>query len=185
MSKDHKVSPHRRPGRLRLIVVMRYIAYFMLFLLLYVVQSTPGLLTVFGAKPNLLLCAAVCLAMFEGEFVGGLYGALAGILLDLSSDGYFGFYALLLCIFCTVVGLMVIYLLRLTVGNALWLVLGVTAICELLRYYFYYHIWGYAGSWHILTEDLLPGCIYTLLVTPLLFWGIRWFVRRLRSADPD
>jgi cell shape-determining protein MreD len=84
-----------------------------------VLQSTPGFLSVFGIKPNLLIGSAICLAMFEGEFVGGLYGALAGMLLDLGSSRIFGFYSILLFIFCIGAGLAVIYLLHLTWINAL------------------------------------------------------------------
>jgi len=181
MAKEKRISPGRVPGQDRSLAVMRYIAYVMVFFGLYLLQSTPGLLAVFGIKPNLLLAAAVCFAMVEGEFVGGLYGALAGALIDLANDGIFGFHALLLCVLCTLVGLGVIYLLQLSSGNALLLTAAVLLLCELLHYYFRYSIWNYDGSWRILLEDTLPGCLYTLILTPLLFYGIRHLCAGLHS----
>lgn len=186
MNRPYKISqnPGER-GRIRPVVILRYLVYFLVFLLLYVLQTTPGFLAVFGVKPNLLLAAAVCLAMFEGEFVGGLYGAMAGILLDLSALGYFGFHSILMLVFCVMIGLAVIYLLRLTCLNALLLTGGVMLVVELLHYYFYYAMWGYQEVWLILVEDLLPGVLYTVLITPLCFWLLRRLTSRLHAGDRE
>ena len=54
--------------------------YGAIFVFLYVLQCTPGFLEIMEVKPILLIPAAITLAMFEGEFIGGLYGAFAGLL---------------------------------------------------------------------------------------------------------
>lgn len=186
MSRPYKISPgsgeHRR---LRPMVILRYGVYFLLFLFLYVLQTTPLFLEIFGIKPNLLLVTAVCLAMFEGEFIGGLYGAMAGVLLDLSTIGYFGFNAILMLIFCVLIGLAVIYLLRLTWLNATLLTAGAMLILELLHYYFYYAMWGYENVWLILVQDLLPGVLYTVLLAPLCFWLLQRLTARLHAGDRE
>lgn len=75
-------------------------------------KPTPGFLSVFGIKPNLVIPAVVCIAMVEGEFVGGLLGALGGMLLDLGAFSVFGFYSIQLLVICVAIGLLVIYLMK-------------------------------------------------------------------------
>lgn len=60
------------------VYAVKYCSYVLILLALYVLQTTPGFLSVFGIKPNLVIPAVVCIAMVEGEFVGGLLGALGG-----------------------------------------------------------------------------------------------------------
>ena len=55
----------------------KYLLYAGLVLLCYILQNTPGFLEIFGVKPFLVIPAVLAIAMFEGEFVGALYGALA------------------------------------------------------------------------------------------------------------
>ena len=69
-------------------------------------------MSVFGIKPNLVIPAVVCIAMVEGEFVGGLLGALGGMLLDLGAFSVFGFYSIQLLVICVAIGLLVIYLMK-------------------------------------------------------------------------
>lgn len=73
------------------VYAVKYCSYVLILLALYVLQTTPGFLSVFGIKPNLVIPAVVCIAMVEGEFVGGLLGALGGWLLDLGAFSVFGF----------------------------------------------------------------------------------------------
>ena len=46
------------------------------------------------------------------EFVGGLLGALGGMLLDLGAFSVFGFYSIQLLVICGPIGLLVIYLMK-------------------------------------------------------------------------
>lgn len=48
----------------------KFATYIVVMVLLYILQTTPGFLTVFGVKPNFVIPAAVCIAMHEGEFTG-------------------------------------------------------------------------------------------------------------------
>ncbi|MCI8622237.1 MAG: hypothetical protein HFG26_01075 [Provencibacterium sp.] len=169
----------------RKIGTQKYLAYLLLFLLLYVLQSTPGMLGVLGVRPVLLIPAAVTLAMYEGEFTGGLFGALAGMLCDLGAFSFYGLYSiLLLC--CTVAGgLLVIHLMRRTLRVAMLLTLGTAALCGLLRFYFDYGLWGYAGISRLFWEQSVPTAIYTTVVTPLFFYlfqrSTRYFAEKIST----
>ena len=69
----------------------QYTVYGIFMLVLYILQTTPGFLSVFGLKPNLVLPVAMAVAVCEGEFPGGIFGAAAGILCDFSAVSLFGF----------------------------------------------------------------------------------------------
>ena len=70
--------------------IIRYFAYTIEILILYMVQETPGLLPeIGGARPVLLIPAAISIAMFESELAGIAFGLLCGLFLDIGMR--FGF----------------------------------------------------------------------------------------------
>lgn len=147
----------------------RYVVYAALFLTLYVLQNTPSLFSVYGVKPILLIPAAVVFAMYEGEFVGGVFGALAGMLCDLGGSFLFGFDAILTLIFSAVSGLLTIYLLRRNLRNAFMMVFVSMLIRCCLTYFFMYHIWQYEDVVSIFWDSTLWVILYSTLLTPVYF----------------
>lgn len=154
----------------RRVLAMKYSAFALLFLLLYILQSTPHLLEIGGIKPMLLIPAAVALSMYEGEFTGGLFGVLAGMFCDLGAFSFYGLYSVLLLACCVCSGLLVIYLMRRTHFVALMLSSASVLLCMLLRFYFDYGIWGYEGLRRLFLIQTVPSIVYTILTTPLFFW---------------
>ena len=68
--------------------IIRYFAYTIEILILYMVQETPGLLPeIGGARPVLLIPAAISIAMFESELAGIAFGLLCGLFLDIGMGG--------------------------------------------------------------------------------------------------
>ena len=166
------------------ILFQKYTLYFFLLLFLYVIQTTPGLLAIGPNKPLLVLGAVVCLAMKEKELVGGIYGAVGGMLCDLSAFSYYGFYSISFLLIGAAVGLVVTFLVRDKLSNGVILVLGAMALVKLLEYFFSYGIWGYDPTGRIFWTRILPTVIYSTLWTPLWYWlfGRLWeyFARRLQ-----
>lgn len=164
------------------ILVFKYAVYALLILLLYVLQATPGLLAIAGVKPLLVVPVAVSVAIFEGEFTGGVYGALAGLLCDLSSFSLFGYNGFFICLFCIAAGLLVIYLMR---GNLLGCLLFVAAALLArgsVEYLFSHGMWGHESVWRIYLAYTLPTIIYTLVCTPPLFWLVRKIYLRFEQT---
>lgn len=157
----------------RLVGVLKHLAYALFFFLLYCIQTDPNLFSVFGIKPLLLVPAAVVLAMEEGEFAGGLYGAAAGLLMDLSSVGLFGFHAILMLVLSAAAGLCVIYFMRLSLVNAALLTFGALSVRLVLVYYFFYAMWQYPGVSLVLGENLVPELLCTMAFLPPVYWCIR------------
>ena len=78
--------------------IIKNIIYTLLMLCCYILQETPGLLEFFGVRLMLIIAMVVCIAMFEGEFFGGIYGLFAGILCDTAAFHFFGIASVLFLI---------------------------------------------------------------------------------------
>ena len=105
--------------------IIRYFAYTIEILILYMVQETPGLLPeIGGARPVLLIPAAISIAMFESEFAGIGFGLLCGLFLDIGMGGVLGFHGLLLAAACYGVGLLTADLIQTNFLTSLLLAAG-------------------------------------------------------------
>lgn len=152
------------------ILIVKYFVLTLSFILIFIVQSTPGILQIMGVKPILLIPAMVSVAMYEGEFVGGVFGLLAGMLCDLGAFSFYGLYSMLLLLAGVFTGLMVIYWMHRSHRTALLLVFCTAALCGLIRFYFDYGLWQYEGITRLFLEQTLPGLVYTVIATPVFFW---------------
>lgn len=151
--------------------------YALFLLLMYVLQTTPGFLTFWGAKPLLVLPLVISIAMLEGELVGGLFGLAAGILCDTSAITIFGINSLIYMTACVTIGLLVIYYMQPSRLNSLIFTAVVLIFRQLFEFFFYYVMWSYEDISIILLRHMLPVVLLTLAVTPLLFW----FVQRVHG----
>lgn len=165
------------------ILFQKYFLYLLILLFSYVIQATPGLLSIGGNKPLLVLGAVVAIAIKEKELVGGIYGAVGGIFCDLSALTYFGLYSISFLLIGAAVGLMVTFLVRDKLSNAALLTLGGMLFVKLWEYFFAYGIWGYDPTGQIFWTRILPTVLYSTLWTPLWYWLFgrlsEYFARRL------
>lgn len=172
-------------NRTKQLNALRFISYAALLLLAYVLQTTPHLFSIFGVKPMLLIPAAICVAMHEGELAGGIYGAAAGVLCDTAGQSFFGYYSILLLAACAAAGLLVIYMMNLTLKGAVLVVAAVTfSLCS-LEYALLFGMWGYDGAPFVYAYKTLPMMIYTVAVTPAFYFTVKRIHRRLTSREPQ
>lgn len=83
----------------------RYLAYVIELILTFVISTTPRLLPeLFGAKPVLLICVALTVAVFEREIPAMIFGLAAGLLADLSFTNSIGLFTITLTVICFIVG---------------------------------------------------------------------------------
>lgn len=84
---------------------LRYLAYSLEIIILYVLSGTPHLLPeIFGSKPCLLLPAALAIAVLESETVAMSFGFVCGLLTDTGFSGKIGFYTIVLTLLCFCIG---------------------------------------------------------------------------------
>lgn len=155
------------------ILVLQYGSYALLFYLIYILQATPGVLSFWGYKPLLLAPCVVSIAMLEQEYVGGLFGAFAGALCDLTSSGYFGFHAILFLLCGTAVGLLCEYLTQRNLRNCLWFTAALMLLVNIISYFFQFGIFHYPNAGLYWLWRLLGTTLPTLVLTPPVFLLLR------------
>lgn len=153
--------------------VWKYTVYVLFILICYILQETPALFSIFGIKPLLIVPAAVCIAVFEGEFSGALLGAFAGVLCDMGSITIFGFNGIVMLIMCAACGLLILFLLRQSMLNAVVLCAAVLFIRGSLEYLACLAIWGFEGVGMYYLRYTLPCIAYSAAVSPLIFLAVK------------
>lgn len=155
---------------------LRYIAYALEVILLYVISGTPGFLPeILGVKPLLLLPVAITIAVFENETPAMIFGFICGALCDIGFDTRIGFYTIALTLLCFAFGYTARNFFVTNFVNAM--VIGTVTVTVLLMLHFL--IFGsradmpHAGGHFV--RHYLVKILYTLLFLPPLYWFNRLF----------
>ncbi len=163
--------------------IIRYLAYTLELLVLFMIQETPGLLpSIFGARPVLIFPAVITMAMFEEEIPAMAFGIVGGLFCDFGLSGTLGFHALVLAVLCFFVSLLVRVYLQVNAVTAvitgLWTI-GLTVCAQwFFLYYFSHTMPGYAFTHHY-----LPKYFYTMIFMPLVYLLNRGLYRTVRSQE--
>lgn len=149
--------------------LIRYLAYVLELLVLFMLQETPGLLpSIFGARPVLLFPAVVAIAMLEPEVPALLFGVVGGLFCDFGLSGMLRFHALVLGVLCFFISLVIRAYLQNNMATAI--LTGVWSIgLVVLAQWFFLYFFQYSYPAYALTHHYLPKYFYTLLFLPLLY----------------
>ncbi len=149
--------------------LIRYLAYVLELLVLFMLQETPGLLpSIFGARPVLLFPAVVAIAMLEAEVPALLFGVVGGLFCDFGLSGMLGFHALVLGVLCFFISLVIRAYLQNNMATAI--LTGVWSLgLVVLAQWFFLYFFQYSYPAYALTHHYLPKYFYTLLFLPLLY----------------
>lgn len=163
--------------------LIRYLAYTLELLVLFMVQETPGLLPeVLGARPVLVLPAGLAMAMFEEETPAMAFGIAAGLFCDFGYSGVLGFHGLLMGVLCFFLSLLVRTYLQASWLTALLAgILGIGLIMGGQWLYFYF--FHYSMPLYALKHHYLPKYLYTLLFVPLLYLLNKGLADTLRGPE--
>ena len=162
---------------------VRYLAYAMEIILLYVLGSTPGLLPeIFGAKPTLLLCVALTVAIFEREIPAMIIGIVCGMLIDLGHSNSIGLFTIGLAIICFIVGYAANNLVVAKFTTFL-LYAFVTVGGLFMLYYLFGFVWAGVGDhWDYFMNHLLSRMVQTFLLSiPIYF--LNRFIYHMLGTD--
>ena len=160
--------------RIRLAFFLKWFCYFMLLFICYVLQSTPRFLVILGdVKPVLLIALCVAVAMTELEFSGAIFAVFAGIMWEVSAGVLVGGFSLPLMIMCFLVGVFVKVYFRNNYFNLMVATLVITLILLSFYFLFSYVIYGYKAFAEYYFGFLVPTCIYTAAVSPVLLFLVK------------
>ncbi len=163
--------------------VIRYLAYVLELLVLFMLQETPGLLpAIFGTRPVLILPAVITIAMFEEELPAMSFGIVGGLFCDFGLSGTLGFHALVLGVLCFFVSVLIRVYLQVNMVTALitglWTISLVVCAQWFFLYYFTYSMPEYAFVHHY-----LPKLFYTMIFVPLVYLLNRGLSQAVRAVD--
>ncbi|MEG1932314.1 MAG: rod shape-determining protein MreD [Pygmaiobacter sp.] len=156
-----------------LTIAAKHGCYLLTLFFAYVLQTVPGLFSIGGIKPVLLVPLAITIAAFEGEFVGALYGMLAGLLWEIAAGRTIGGFSILLLALCFVCGVSVALYLRRTVLNLSLLSAGCLLLLCSSDFIFSYWLQGYSGIAGVYFLRMLPTVCYSAALTFFYFHLVR------------
>ena len=136
------------------------------------------------ARPTPLVLFVVCVAMLEGPTIGSVMGVVAGLLWDLYSTHVFGYYGLMLMVIGLTVSLLVQWLLRANFLSAMLLCFGGVVVYTMLDWLICFVLFLHDEMATVLMRVYLPNALYTILLSPLMYWlilGLARFLRRKKG----
>lgn len=164
--------------------ILRYFAYTLEILVVFVLQETPGLFPpVFGQRPIALIPVALAIAYFESGTASMAFGILTGLLVDYGMGGALGFHALVLALVCYAVAMLAENLLRASFLTYLLSAVLLMAVVTLLQWLFYYVLYGYGHTAYALVNHYLPRYGYTVVLAPIAYYFNRALAVFIQSRD--
>ena len=154
----------------------RYLAYIIELILMFVLGTTPGLLPeLFGAKPALLVCVALTIAVFEREIPAMIFGMLAGILTDLGYSNSVGLFTISLTVICFIVGYAANNLIVAKFFNYLLYAAVTVGLLFMLYFLVRFVIPGTEEMWSYFTAHILSRMVQTFVFS-IPFYIINRFI---------
>ena len=161
----------------------RYLAYVIELILMFVLSTTPGIMPeLFGAKPALLVCVALTVAVFEREIPAMIFGMLAGILTDLGYSNSIGVFTISLTVICFVVGYAANNLIVAKFLNYLLYAAVAVGILFMLYFSVRFVIPGVEDMWQYFTAHIVSRMVQTFLYS-IPFYFINSFI--YASLNPE
>lgn len=168
--------------RENLIPFIKWGIYYLALLIAYTLQTTSHLFEISGIKPVLIVPLLICVCMYEEVVPSFVYAVITGLLWDISSGKLMGFNAIILSVVGMFASLLCIYYLRTKLLNSVLFVITAMMVQGLLDFLFYYALWGLENNQLILTNYILPTVIYTVVVTPIFYFGVRLAASKFNSV---
>lgn len=142
----------------------RWLLYIIMILLCFIAMTTGP-----WTKPILLVPVALCIALNNDTMISAFTGAFCGFLIDIACGRLFGYNAVLLTIFCTIVSLIYELYLRKKFFNYLWITALVSFLQCWLDYKFYYEMWSYENVELIFHNITMKVWIYTVISSVVIY----------------
>ncbi len=161
----------------------KWSSYLLILLLGGVLQTTPGFLQIGGVKAVFILPVCLAVAVEEGEWAGAVFGAVGGLLWDLTAGRTAGLLAIGILLLCFGAALLLELYLRSNRVNFM-LLTGVSCLVLLsMDFLFNYLMPGYARPGERFLSIILPTCVLTAAVSPLAWWLVRRATARFAPKE--
>ena len=148
--------------------VFKYLLYFSLFALFYVIEELPaGFPLIFSVKPMLIISLLVIISLLESEMSTVFFALGAGILLDVSMAPL-GVSSIFLCIVCTLLSAFGKKKFHVRIFSAVVSTFLVSLLYSLYIVIAVYVLPGSDKAFLIFVDRYIPSVLYTTLKSPLM-----------------
>ena len=140
--------------------LIKWVVYCLFALLLFCFQCAPQRLGILDSV-IFLLPFAVALCCYEAIVPSAVFATVLGLFWDYSAQRVFGFHALMLCIICVAVSLVMKFYVR-PVFISVIVAVAVSALAYCLAdFFFFYLLSGYEGAAAVFTSHYMPSFLKT------------------------
>ena len=153
--------------------ILKYGAYALMALLLFRLQSIPGLLEIGGVRPLPLAALAVLVATMERELPGVLFCIFCGYLCDLYTVAPMGYYMFFLTVLGLICGLVIRNYLQPSLSILAGAVLITAFFCRVVLFLFRYSQAGVFFAAPVLLRYDLPHAVYSAVLAVPLYYPVR------------
>ncbi len=163
--------------------VTRYGIFVLSVFILYILQSTPGFLSIFGVKPVLILPFCIALSMLDESWQAGVVYIAGGLLTDLSSASIVGSYTILLLLCCFAGIISVKYFFKPNRRNIYIFSLLCMIVMFTIDFYLSYMFGGYTGRLGFYIKNVVFLSAYSAVFTTLFYHFIDYISLRFIRFD--
>lgn len=150
---------------------VKWVAYTLFALLLFCFQCAPQRFGIFDSV-IFLLPFAVALSCYEGIMPSCVVASLCGLFWDYSAQRVFGFHALILCVICAIVSLVMKFYVRPVFVSVIVAIAVSTVVYCLADLFFFYVLKGYEGAAAVFTSHYLPSFLKTSIFGILVAFAV-------------
>ena len=163
--------------------IAKYSIFVFAVFILYVLQSTPGFLSVFGIKPVFILPFCIVLAMTDESWQAGIVFIVGGLLTDLSSGRIVGIYSILLILICFMAFLAVKFFFKPNLRNIFFYTLFAMVLMLSLDFFFSFMFRDYTGKILYYIKHVLLVCLYSSAFSTPFYYFIEYINGRFLRFD--
>ncbi len=168
-------------------IMMRQIAKYGIFVLmvfiLYILQSTPGFLSIFGVKPVFMLPFCITLSMLDETWQAGVVYITGGLMTDLSCGRVPGTFTILLLLVCFGSMIAVKFFFKPNKQNIITFNFACMVFMLTVDFYFSFMFGDYTGKLVYYMKNVLLVSGYSAVFSLLYYYFIDYINLRFVRFD--
>lgn len=152
-------------------LTIKWIIYCVAVIFFYIIMRS-GAFDIW--QPIFIIPLCIAVAMQTTELPSCVFALFCGYMIDISYGFIFGFSAVWLMLVCVSSTILIRNLIKVNLFNFLVITLVALILEFSMQYLFYVVIWNVPGGEFILTNSIVPTAISTFIVSPLMYYGVKF-----------
>ena len=169
--------------KILLTLISKYFLLTLFAFFLYILESTPGFLQIFGVKPVFLIPYCIMLAMLDESAQTTIVFVIAGILFELSAGRLVGILSITVLLLCFCAMIAVKFFFKATYRNTIIFVFSSMLMIFTVDFIFSYMLRGYTGLVFIYFKRVVLLSLYSSIFSLLFYKFIIFINEKFKSLN--